>query len=98
MVQFLIDQETLKSEIASLKTAKDAISTKLELDTAGLELQTIDKLKEVETEFNKVIDIYKKLLEQDIQNLEVIIAEWMKVDAKYAGQNAWDRFKQDFWK
>ena len=98
MVQFLINPETLKKEINSLKKAKDAISTKLELDTVALELQTIDKLKEVETEFNKVIDIYKKLLEQDIQNLEVIIAEWMKVDAKYAGQNAWTRFKQDFWK
>ena len=42
MVQFLINPETLKKEINSLKKAKDAISTKLELDTVGLELQTID--------------------------------------------------------
>ena len=87
MVQILINPEPLKSEIKSLKSAKDGITAKLTIDTDGLDLQTIQKLKEIEADFNKIIEAYKGLLEQDIKNMDIIIAEWMKVDAKYAGKD-----------
>lgn len=91
MVQILINPEPLKSEIESLKSAKEGITAKLIIDTDGLDLQTINKLKEIEENFNKLIESYKGLLDQDIRNMDVIIAEWMKVDAKYAGQNFIER-------
>ena len=56
----------------------------MKIETDGLELETITQLKDIVTNFNNVIKSYKKLLAQDVKNLEVIRSEWMAVDSTIA--------------
>lgn len=88
--QILIVPEGFQKEIDALTTSKDSVLDEiLKIETDGLELETITQLKDIVTNFNNVIKSYKKLLAQDVKNLEVIRSEWMAVDSTIATHGEW---------
>lgn len=57
---------------------------KYSLDKQGVRLQSVDKYMECVEEFNKTIELFGKLLDQDTESMKLIKAKWMNLDSDVA--------------
>lgn len=88
--QILINPEGFQKEIDTLTSTKVAVSDNiLNIETDGLELETITQLNNILNKLSSVTKNYKKLLEQDAKNLEVIKSEWMALDSFIGLHGEW---------
>ena len=88
--QILIVPDGFQKEIDALRSTKEAIPDKiLKLETDGLELETITQLTNIISKLDSIVKNYKKLLEQDAKNLEVIKSEWMATDSFIGLHGEW---------
>ncbi len=47
-------------------------------------MQSVDKYMECVEEFNKTIELFGKLLDQDTESMKLIKAKWMNLDSDVA--------------
>lgn len=86
--EILIDIEPFKTEITSIETVKEGIpETFCSIDSEGLELDSVTQLQTLVETLDSLYVDYRNHLAQDVKNLNVILANWMKVDADNAGKN-----------
>ena len=83
MAELFLDPKGFQGQIDSFKSGTDSIKgLKYSLDKQGVRLQSIDKYMECVDEFNKTIELFGKLLDQD--TMKLIKAKWMNLDSDVA--------------
>lgn len=86
--EIYINKDEFSAEIDALSSAKESITDKMFVFAKGdLVLDTVDEIERIVEQLNKLYVAYRQRLEQDIKNMDVMIAEWMKVDESLAGKN-----------
>ncbi|MGQ7463001.1 hypothetical protein ACTGZQ_10960 [Streptococcus suis] len=89
--QILINPEGFYPEIDNLSAAQALITDEMfSIDKGELALDTISELDNLVKELNSLYVLYREHLGRDVKNLNVIIAEWMKVDTSLAGKNLFE--------
>lgn len=85
MAEIFLNPKEFQGQIDSFKTGADSIKElKYTLDKQGLRLQSIDKYMECVEQFNKTIELFGKLLDQDTESMKRIKAKWMNADSEIA--------------
>ena len=85
MAELYLDPEGFQKQIDSFKSGADNVKNlKYSLDKQGVRLQSIDKYIECVEEFNKIIELFGKLLDQDTESMKLIKAKWMNLDSEVA--------------
>ncbi len=88
MAELFLDPKGFQGQIDSFKSGADSIkSLKYTLDKQGVRLQSVDKYMECVEEFNKTIELFGKLLDQDTESMKLIKAKWMNLDSDVATKN-----------
>lgn len=64
--------------------AREIILAENEQSKQGVRLQSVDKYMECVEEFNKTIELFGKLLDQDTESMKLIKAKWMNLDSDVA--------------
>lgn len=81
MAELYLDPKGFQGQIDSFKSGTDSIKRlKYSLDKQGVRLQSVDKYMECVEEFNKTIELFGKLLDQDTESMKLIKAKWMNLD------------------
>lgn len=89
--EILINPEGLYPEIGNLSAAQALITDEMfSIDKGKLELDTISEIENLVKELNSLYVLYREHLGRDVKNLDVVIAEWMKVDVSLAGKNLFE--------
>jgi len=84
MAELFLDPKGFQGQIDSFKSGADSIKgLKYSLDKQGVRLQSVDKYMECVEEFNKTIELFGKLLDQDTE-MKLIKAKWMNLDSDVA--------------
>ena len=85
MAELFLDPKGFQGQIDSFKSGADRIKgLKYSLDKQGVRLQSVDKYMECVEEFNKTIELFVKLLDQDTESMKLIKAKWMNLDSDVA--------------
>ena len=85
MAELFLDPKGFQGQIDSFKSVADSIKgLKYSLDKQGVRLQSVDKYMECVEEFNKTIELFGKLLDQDTESMKLIKAKWMNLDSDVA--------------
>lgn len=85
MAELYLDPKGFQSQIDSFKSGADSIKElKYSLDKQGVRLQSIDKYMECVEEFNKLIELFWSLMDQDTESMKLIKAKWMNLDSEVA--------------
>lgn len=85
MAELYLDPKGFQAQIDSFKSGADSIKElKYSLDKQGVRLQSVDKYMECVEEFNKTIELFGKLLDQDTESMKLIKAKWMNLDSDVA--------------
>lgn len=85
MAELFLDPKGFQGQIDSFKSGADSIKNlKYTLDKQGVRLQSVDKYMECVEEFNKTIELFGKLLDQDTESMKLIKAKWMNLDSDVA--------------
>jgi len=85
MAELYLDPKGFQSQIDSFKSGADSIKElKYSLDKQGVRLQSIDKYMECVEEFNKLIELFGSLMDQDTESMKLIKAKWMNLDSEVA--------------
>ncbi|MFR6447700.1 MAG: hypothetical protein ACLUO6_09650 [Ruminococcus sp.] len=85
MAELFLDPKGFQGQIDSFKSGADSIKgLKYSLDKQGVRLQSVDKYMECVEEFNKTIELFGKLLDQDTESMKLIKAKWMNLDSDVA--------------
>lgn len=85
MAELYLDPKGFQSQIDSFKSGADSIKElKYSLDKQGVRLQSIDKYMECVEEFNKLIELFGSLMDQDTESMKLIKAKWMNLDSDVA--------------
>lgn len=85
MAELYLDPKGFQSQIDSFKSGADSIKElKYSLDKQGVRLQSIDKYMECVEEFNKLIELFGALMDQDTESMKLIKAKWMNLDSEVA--------------
>lgn len=92
MTEIIIKPEELTKEISSARSANEKVKAlKYDVDKKDLQLQGIDKLLDCLSALNSAIVAFGEITEIDIQTLEKIKAQWMKLDEDLASKTTFDR-------
>lgn len=82
MAELFLDPKGFQGQIDAFQAGKDSIKElKYNLDKQGVRLQSIDKYMECIEEFNKLIELFGTMSDQDTQSMKQIKAKWMNVDS-----------------
>ena len=85
MAELFLDPKGFQGQIDSFKSGADSIKSLIyTLDKQGVRLQSVDKYVECVEEFNKTIELFGKLLDQDTESMKLIKAKWMNLDSDVA--------------
>lgn len=85
MTELYLDPKGFQSQIDSFKSGTDSIKElKYSLDKQGVRLQSIDKYMECVEEFNKLMELFGSLMDQDTESMKLIKAKWMNLDSEVA--------------
>lgn len=85
MAELFLDPKGFQGQIDSFKSGAGSIKElKYALDKQGVRLQSVDRYMECVEEFNKTIELFGKLLDQDTQSMKLIKAKWMNLDSDVA--------------
>jgi type VII secretion effector (TIGR04197 family) len=85
MAEFFLDPKGFQTQIDSFKSGADSIKElKYSLDKQSVRLQSVDKYMECVEEFNKTMELFGQLLDQDTESMKLIKAKWMNLDSDVA--------------
>lgn len=85
MAQLYLDPKGFQAQIDSFKSGADSIKAlKYSLDKQGVRLQSVDMYMKCVEEFNKTIELFGQLLDQDTESMKLIKAKWMNLDSDIA--------------
>ena len=85
MAELFLNPQEFQGQIDSFQTGADEIKAlSYSLDKQGVKLQSIDKYMECVEEFNKTIQLFATMMEQDTQSMKLIKAKWMNLDGDMA--------------
>ena len=85
MAELFLDPKGFQGQIDSFKSGADSIKgLKYSLYKQGVRLQSVNKYMECVEEFNKTIELFGKLLDQDTESMKLIKAKWMNLDGDVA--------------
>ena len=85
MAELFLDPKGFQGQIDTFKSGADSIKElKYSLDKQGVRLQSVDKYLECVEEFNKTVELFAKLLDQDTEAMKRIKAKWMNTDSDIA--------------
>ena len=85
MAEIFLDPQGFQSQIDSFKSGTDSIKElKYSLDKQDVRLQSVDRYIECVEELNKTLQLFGKLLDQDVESMKLIKARWMNADSEMA--------------
>lgn len=97
MAEIIIKPEELQKEINDSKKTNEKIKAlKYEVDKKDLQLESINKFLEGLDALNLAIEEFARITESDLHNLEIVKAQWMKLDEDLASKTIFDRVSDVF--
>lgn len=85
MAKLYLDPKGFQAQIDAFKSGTDSIKgLKYSLDKQGVCLQSVDKYMECVEAFNKTIELFGQLLDQDTESMKQIKSAWMNLDSDIA--------------
>lgn len=92
MAEVIIKPEELQKEISnSRKTNGKVKELRYHIDKKNVQLKSIDKFLECLSELNSAMVKFGKITEVDLHTLEIVKAQWMQLDEKFASKTIFDR-------
>lgn len=95
MADIIIKPEELQKEITNGRKSNDKVKAlKYDIDKKDIQLKSIDKYLECLSELNSAIVTFGEITEVDLHTLEIIKAQWMKLDEDLVSKTALDIGKE----
>ncbi|MBD7913262.1 MULTISPECIES: hypothetical protein [Clostridium] len=92
MAQILIRPEDLQKEITSSRGTNGKVKAlKYSADKKNIQLQSIDKFLECLEALNSALAQFGDITEIDLHTLEIVKANWMKLDDDIASKTIFNR-------
>ncbi|EJO5348008.1 hypothetical protein ACXAT3_001143 [Clostridium sporogenes] len=97
MAEIIIKPEELQKEITNSRNTNEKVKAlKYDIDKKDIQLQSINKFLECLGALNSAIVNFGKITEIDLHTLEIIKAQWMKLDEDLASKTIFDRVTDEY--
>ncbi|EPY2272060.1 hypothetical protein ACXAUS_000861 [Clostridium sporogenes] len=94
MAEIIIKPEELQKEITNSRNTNEKVKAlKYDIDKKDIQLKSINKFLECLGALNSAIVNFGKITEIDLHTLEIIKAQWMKLDEDLASKTVLDKTK-----
>lgn len=85
MAEIYLDPQEFQSQIDAFASSSDCIKDlKYSLNEQNVRLSSVDRYLECVEELNKTLELFCRLMDQDIESMKLIKAKWMNTDSAIA--------------